>query len=511
MKTYEIRFVTHWGVQTVFVKEGQMPTPPSTIDPNTGIENFAEGNYFLQYLPEIVPATADATYVALYAGEAGKEGTRLGLAEPPFRYQMHGFRDMQAASCVYTLVLEEYLRPRADGLYRDRILSHLEALTGEGSAPQFDACCLWSYAIICAIVAMVRVTPSVWNAMSEELRLRVDTMMRAFVYLESFATADQNDYHTGPGLGGNYYKTWNPNYRLCNVCCMPFATYYFGEGDIELGAKRVNGLLHAFDESVYDEMIALFDRFGWENAKKVWTVEGVVAEDGTVGSSSKQLLCHGGQAVGKHLTTDAKVPLGTGVGVHLGGEDYLYRGIPLAKSDEILKNVVEFNYAGGPVKNGHFWDADGDGVAEQVAWILDGTDSPFYGREGMMLEFASGNRSSTAYCDHDFTIVTPLLSCADALVLYETKDGVRAPILDAEGKCVKFFDFTSDPALWEKIQVGNEDFIYKFIHGYQGYSTGSYGEARHRGYESHASRGYFAMKSLWRHSMLPRGSVAPVD
>ena len=49
MKSYEIRFVTHWGVQTFFVEEGQMPTPPPVIDPVTGIENFAEGNYFCAF------------------------------------------------------------------------------------------------------------------------------------------------------------------------------------------------------------------------------------------------------------------------------------------------------------------------------------------------------------------------------------------------------------------------------------------------------------------------------
>lgn len=510
MKRYEIRFVTHWGVQTYFVPEGEMPTPPSVIDAaKTGIENFAEGKYFVQYWPELAPATEDATYTAIYSGESGLDAMRIALAEKPFHYQMHHFRDMQAAASVYPLLLEEHLHPAA-GLYRDRLVSHFEALVAEGSAPQFDAICLWSYSIITALAAMARVTPTVWDALTEDTRQRLDTMMAAFAYLESFATADQNDYHTGPGLGGNYYKTWNPNYRLANVPCMVFAAYYFGQGDTELGARRVNDMLHAFDESVFDAMIERFRSYGWENALKCWTTEAKTADDGTVGKSTRELMCHGGLAVAKYTFDPSKlVASGTGLGVTLGGEDYLYRGIPLERPDEILKNVIEYNYSGGPVKSGHFWDVDGDGVAEQVAWILDGTDSPYFGRDGMMLEFASGNRSSTAYCDHDFTIAIPLMHAASTLVRYTVRDGERVPLLDAEGRAVKLFDYTADAALWERIQVGNEDFIYKLIHGYQGYSTGSYGEARHRGSESEASRGYFVMKSLWRTAMLPHGTVVP--
>ena len=509
MKSYEIRFVTHWGVQTYFVPEGEMPTPPSVIDPCTGIQNYAEGKYFVQYWPELVPATEDATYTAIYSGESGLDAMRLGLKEKPFRYQMHHFRDMQAAACVYPLLLEEHLHPAA-GLFRDRVVEHLEALCAEGSAPQFDAVCLWSYSIITALIAMARVTPTVWDALSDDMHARLDTMMEAFLYLESFATADQNDYHTGPGLGGNYYKTWNPNYRLANIPCMVFAAYYFGVGDTDLGARIANDKLHAFDETVYDSMIERFGAYGWENARKCWTTEARIADDGTVGASTKELLCHGGLAVAEYTFDRSKlVASGTGLGVSLGGEDYLYRGIPLDRPEQILSHVVAYNYSGGPVKNGHFWDADGDGVAEQVAWILDGTDSPYYGRDGMMLEFASGNRSSTAYCDHDFTIATPLLHAAYTLVRYTTRDGVRTPLTDDAGRAVKLFDFTADPALWERIQIGNEDFIYKLIHGYQGYSTGSYGEARHRGTEAEACRGYFAMKSLWRTAMLPLGTVEP--
>ena len=65
-------------------------------------------------------------------------------------------------------------------------------------------------------------------------------MMKAFAMLESFATSDFNNYSTGPSMGGNYYKDWNPNYRLANIPVMVYATYFFGVGDIELGAQTVN-------------------------------------------------------------------------------------------------------------------------------------------------------------------------------------------------------------------------------------------------------------------------------
>ena len=115
----------------------------------------------------------------------------------------------------------------------------------------FNACCNWNYAPHTGAIAMAKAIPSVWNKVPATTKLRLDTMMKAFAYLESFATSDYNNYGTGPSLTGNYGKGWNPNYRLANVPVMVYATHYFGNGDMVEGEKTLNALLKGFDENEY--------------------------------------------------------------------------------------------------------------------------------------------------------------------------------------------------------------------------------------------------------------------
>ena len=105
-----------------------------------------------------------------------------------------------------------------------------------------------------------------------------------------------------------------------------------------------------------------------------------------------------------------------------------------------------------------------------------------------MLEFCSGNRSSTCYCSTNFKLGVAVAHSADLLGIMPR---------------------TENEELWSLLRVGVGDFLYKNEIGYICYSTGSYGEARHRGTEAEACRGYFAMKSLWRTAMLPFGTVEP--
>ena len=483
---------------------GTAPTPPEV--PDYGEASFATWDKTIELPNESV------TYTAIYTTIAGKSAMKIAWAESDWKYQSHGFRDMQAASSILTLAMEEHENPIGT-LVRDRLIAHLTSYLGN-DGPAFTASCLWDYGMTSAIMAVLRDTPTVWDNIPIDIKSRIETLMQAFVYLESFATSDDNDYRTGPSLGGNYRKTWNPNYRLANVPVMVYATYYFGEGDIERGAARVNELIRAFDENAYNNMVNLFQKYGWRRAFKCWTTEGVTITnaDGSTTQSrgAKELLLYGGVAYGKDTYDPNKISYcGEGKGVTNGGKDYLYNGAPLTDPARIMEDLLAFNYSGGTVKNDHWWDVDGDGKKELVAWILDETDSPYYGMTGMMLEFASGNRSSTAYCDHDFTMVVALLGASSILPRYTTVNGERVAMTDDNGNAIVLYDPTTNPELWRMIQVGNEDFIYKFIHGYQCYSTGSYGTAADRHSESGASRGYWAMKSLWRTYFLPKGDISP--
>jgi len=383
------------------------------------------------------------------------------------------------ASALLLMILHE--RETGDGRALERIAAHFESAAAAGNAPAFDAICLWSYCPFSASIALAKATPSVWNSLSDDLRARLTFVMEMYAYLESFATSDDNNYKTGPGLTGNFGKGWNPNYRLANVPAIVFAAHFFGDGDMNRGAAKVNEMLHAFDEAAYDRVIAQMDAFGWNRAKATWTTPGRVHEDGTVGTDARHILLYGGTTYApQYAHTEVKKDGGDGLGVTNGGKPYLYHGHTLEQAGEIVKDLLHFNYSGGAVKSDHHYDVDKDGEAELVAWILDKSTSPYQGQMGMMKEFASGNRSSTGYCSHDFQLCVELIAAAYTL-----------------GIC----DAHSDAQLWPMICVGNGDFLYKNEIGYQGFATGSYGRSTKTHSEENEGAVYFAVKSLWKTAM----------
>ena len=129
----------------------------------------------------------------------------------------------------------------------------------------------------------------------------------------------------------------------------------------------------------------------------------------------------------------------------------------------------------------------------------------------MMKEFASGNRSSTGYCEHDFVLTTVLITACQAMVKYTTdENGQRVKMTDENGDAVCVFDVTKNEALFLRVQVGNEDLIYKLIHGYQCYATGSYGTSSKQEFEGNSAE-YVITKMLWRTSLLSKGTVLPAE
>ena len=410
-----------------------------------------------------------------------------------------GENDVTAkATALACLLYEENLNPRG-GIVASRIVEHLASVVQKDQAPAFDACCWWSYSILTGAVALAKITPTVWEKVPVDVELRLNVMMRAFAYLESFATSDYNSYETGPGMQGNYKKVWNPNYRLANIPVMVYVTHYFGNGDMTEGAEAVNAMLKGFDESAYTDLINLFQKYGWRRAMRTWTSEAREATDGSgvKGGSAKELLLYGGQAVGEDTSkaSDLRVPLGTGAGVTNGGKDYLYNGFTLAQGADIIRAMLRCNYGNDKgyfieVKSEHWYDTNKDGTQELVAWIVDDLSSPYEGQYGMMREFASGDRSSASYCSHDFLLANTMIMSCKLLGIYDLTTDTYT---DPNGVNIR-----------NAVLVGNEDFLFKAENGYVSYATSSYGGYTKTYYDRDADKGsYWALKSFWRSTMKP--------
>ena len=506
---YKIRFTLGENHITHYYNEGDPITPPDAIPSHFTI---SEGERFVAWDMQTDSCNGDTTIAAIttkyFDPEYFLAAYTFDLLVYPSDTALkdNAAKTLEKALALTCLLIEENQNPKS-GAVAKRIAEHLTAVAQEGRAPAFDARCFWSYAPHAGSIAMAKMTPSVWKLISADVKARLDTMMRAFAILESFATSDYNNYSTGPGMFGNYNKSWNPNYRLANVPVIVYATHYFGNGDMALGAEYVNAFLKGFDEDAYESIVNTFQKYGWHRAFQIWTTEALMTTDGTniQGKSAKDLLLHGGQAVGKALpvASEVKVALGKGVGVPNNGQDYIYNGYGLNESDGIIRSLLMHNYGTNDltksnpkkstfleVKSDHWYDIKKNGTKERIAWIVDESESPYQGRFGMMKEFASGNRSSTAYCSHDFLLTTSMLSTCKILGIY---DATADDYTDTNGVSIR-----------EAIVVGNEDFLYKNETGYLCFATGSYGTStKEHSEKNEHPECYFVLKSLWRNVILP--------
>lgn len=535
-KTYNAKFVMGDTVKTIAVSFNAEPVEPEDVPDYKGMK-------FMSWDKPITTGVEDVTYTAIYCDTTLLPTTSLkyAYAQDLMKYEAidggasDGKGHLRRAQAFYTLALHEHRNPQGGAIVK-RIVEHMTSLVTKDQAPPIDASTNWGFNPMVAGIAFARVTPTIWNAVPADIQMRINTLMCAMIYLESFATSDYNSYKTGPGMYGNFSKDWNPNYRLGNVPTMVYATYFFGEGDIEKGAETVNTYIKGFNETVYTDLVNTFQKYGWRRTFKRWTAEGRTSTDGkgTVGLSAKELLINGGQAVGEDTSTasDLLVALGSGTGVAnrdpktKKGRDYLYKSFALTEPEKIIQHLLNYNYGARSFKpnsyeaveyltvvSSHMYDIDKDGNKDLIAWILDNTSSPYEGEEGMMTEFASGDRSSTGYCTHDFILTTVLISASANMELYTTdSDGKRVAKTDENGNPVYMFDVTApeNEALFHRIQIGNEDLIYKLVHGYQCYASGSYGTTNKTEYEG-SSWEYIITKTMWRTYFLSRGTVAPAE
>lgn len=486
-KMYEATFVMADRTVTVTARSGQIPEIPG------GVADY-NGMTFACWDRRVIPIATNTAYYAVYTNTASPEAMSDAILSATDLHAS-GWHNLHSAASLVTLAVQEYTTP-LDGPLAKKLADVLEGLFSEknGRSIVFDATTNWDFGGYTATVALAAATPTVMQRLSESAKTRMETYMRAVSYQIAYNVADANNYSSGPGMGGNYNKWRNPNYRIGNVASLAFLVHYFGEGNVTLGAERFDAMLMGFDEAAYDEMIRRFDSHGWSQAKKIWTTPAPVSG----ARDAKTLLLYGGRAtIAPSLGIGTNG--GTGKGVTSGGVPFTYHGYGLLELDEILSDVIGFAFSGGAVKSEHWYDVTGDGKPERVGYILDGTLSPMQGRDGMLLEFASDNRSSTEYNEKNFTMILTVLYAAYHLQV-RTEDGTSD----------RLYDPTEYATLWERIQVGCEDFLYKYKRGYMCYASGMfYAGGMSESSEAGAPTGYFVMKTIWRTFFLPKGTVEP--
>ena len=401
-----------------------------------------------------------------------KEAAEIPLMEHIEDYEGKG--DILKATSAF-LFLSLQARERGSKEAADRAVMHVKNFISGGKEPMFTAGPFWFYETTSMGFAVFRHTPMLWDKLTEEEKDRVDLIMKCYAIASAFVTNDCNFYKTGATLTGNYYKTWNPNHRMAMIFPIVAATVYFSATGN--GSEIVNNILTSFG---YDEYIEAFEKYGFTRAKRGWTTKGIVLESGIKALDARDLLLNGGEAylsVEDHGSIHNKLklgrPLGEGVGVR---HTYSYCDLTLEELDKIATTLYEFNYSGGKIISDTSEMLNGtDEEGKPRSYILDGTRSPYEGRDGMMKELVAGDaggiRSSTSYCFHDLVLVAQSYAALRSL-------GV--------------LDIDKNSELWAKMTNGNADVFYKGEHGYNSYSIG---KAYHT-YENNNAT-YLLWKNWW--------------
>ncbi len=510
-REYKVTFMNNGAVcYETTAKYGELPVYQGDKPTKAGL-NFAF------WTKGSDPVTGDVTCEAMFS-KLDPEQIAYAYTVPLMAYS--GTSDnngdmMKKGSAVLYMAMEVRANPGKSDMYVDRILEHLRNFIKPGNTPYFDLEPYWNYVNVTSAITVCKFTPEIWNKLTADEKDAYDFIMKSFAYILAFGTSDQNNYSTGPGMMGNFGKGWNPNYKLANVVPMLFVGKYFG------GAAKVDEILAAFS---YDDTVAQFKERGFTRAYARWTT---APADGC--PAPKQFMENGGPAylakrvdsTGR-LSSEGGEAAGTGAGVRV---KYRYQGYTLDNVAGIFNFLLADNYAGGNVINdssaisngkytaNNFLDQNHTALTEKEAaligtlkayfpvmeetdgvrtfktdalgnWIVDTTvSSPVAGKPGMMKEMNAGDggdgthggdiRVSCSYGVHDFIMIVDALAAMEELGMYDITQDAN----------LKFFRLA-----W----VGNEDFIFKYAHGYVSFSLG-------KGYTSleNTGDGYLIWKSWW--------------
>lgn len=371
-----------------------------------------------------------------------------------------GVKELNQCSDVLYLVIYDYEHedyPEKDEV-RKLISLSLAPILYQGFEPTFNNSHNWGYPALCQTFALIKNRKELWDLFNEESQARITVLMKMFGLMWNFGCNAFNNYTTGIGLHGNYTKNSGPNYRLSNNLLLPYVVSFFG------GLKYVNDI---FKFTTYDENVSELRKYNFMNAYNAWTTPGIVMPDGTITAGAKELYS---TLEKRQLTGDASrtvAYINDNGNIKFAGQGqgctpiyyYLPRAVTwasrenmLSYPDGLIQDVLIDTFAGGNVVSSVYLE-DEDAYCKMENDRI----SPYERLDGMMKEFnipddGLGQRSSVEHCMIDFVLVT------NSLATFKYLNIVDIYSLD----------------YWDKINVGMNDFLYKYHNNYNGYSMGQW-------------------------------------
>lgn len=384
------------------------------------------------------------------------------VSEHPMSMQIGNFAfssKIKSAQCMYILSLMAYYNPELASTNGtkvvDRLLAHLSNLTLPGNAPSCRGSLGgWVDNPVAQAMVLAKNTPAVWDNVSKAEKEKLDFIMSVMAVTNNYCQNYQNNPCSDLSQDYWWSKGWNPNHQEGGVGNMIAAYLYFG------GADKVNKILTGFS---YDEYIAKMEQYGYTDMKHFYETTG------------KELLENGGQDTnerGEHgSVVGAKIPFTYRANAGpRAGEEIEYDPV------ELYSALVYAMY--GKTVVSEYVDNSGS----RIAYIADGSTSPFEGMEGMASEFSSGDaegvRVSSGYVESGWRNSVPTRATLMALGYWDSGRMAQEE---------------------RRMYIGSEDFLFKTDPAHGGFFDYSHGTqaSKPTTQSSFFGNGFVYQKQIW--------------
>lgn len=377
---------------------------------------------------------------------ASASNFRQDVIEAAAKEDLLDFKDdlqnapMNQAKAIYFMAMVVHQDSTAiygsGNLVRNRLLEQFRSLLTPGSEPNANGSLSgWTHGSIAHAFLLAKNTPAVWSRLSDTEKNKIDWLMKAMAVAGHFCFDDGNDFRTGLGSEGNFYKLSNPNYSEGYVGCVVAASLYFG-------ADNLNSIFREFSFAEYINQFGP-SNLNFPNILSRWSSYdwGPVLENG--GSHPR-----GGKGEGVRNT-------------------FTYQGIGLDDPFGIFKKLADVMYGAGYFYGNNPWTQSSlviDGlIVNGVVYseTLNNGTSPYLGQAGMCYEFHSsdGSGANTKPRSH---------------INYVSDGWGNSVCTRASLEVLGYWKGHADSLakVESRMFVGSEDFLYKAGKGFRGYSSG---------------------------------------
>lgn len=147
-----------------------------------------------------------------------------------------------------------------NSVYLDEILKAFTEVVE--NAPEFEIGRFFAYPMLAGAITVAKKTEHLWNAIREDIRVKLELIMELFLYIGAHATHNLNNYKTGFKNKGGWNKHWNPNHKFAVKGFMCYVLEYYN--DIE----TIDAKLAAFN---FDDVITRIQEAGFTRCYNLWT------------------------------------------------------------------------------------------------------------------------------------------------------------------------------------------------------------------------------------------------